>query len=309
MLADPRVEAVRRFNRLYTRRIGALQAAHLDTPFSLTEARLLYELAHRADPTLSVLAAELGLDRGYLSRLLRALERRGLVARRREAGDARRQPLRLTGKGARAFAALEARTRDEVGSMLNALPGDARKRLVDALGAVEGLLGGSAGELRLRSPRPGDLGWVVQRHGELYREEYGYDERFEALVAEIAARFVKRFDAKRERCWIAERDGVRVGAVFLVRKSARTAQLRLLLVEPSARGIGLGKRLVGECIAFARGAGYRRLVLWTQSELAAARGIYQKAGLRLVARERHRSFGKSLTGEYWALELRGPARG
>jgi DNA-binding MarR family transcriptional regulator/GNAT superfamily N-acetyltransferase len=304
-MPEARVEAVRRFNRLYTRRIGALQRGHLDTPFSLTEARVLYELAHREDLTLSVLAAELGLDRGYLSRLLAGLERRGLVARRREAGDARRQPLRLTARGARAFSVLESRTREEIGGLLKELPSDARTRLTDALGAVEGLLGGKAGEVRLRAHRPGDIGWVIQRHGELYREEYGYDGRFEALVAQIAARFVQRFDARRERCWIAERDGARVGAVFLVRKGARTAQLRLLLVEPAARGLGLGKRLVGECVAFARAAGYRRLVLWTQSELAAARGIYRRMGFRLAARERHRSFGKPLTGEYWTLALGG----
>ena len=303
MSPDPRVEALRRFNRLYTRRIGALQAGHLDTPYSLTEARVLYELAHREVPTLSSLARELQLDAGYLSRLLAGLERRGLLARRRAAGDGRRQLLRLTGKGVRAFAVLESRTREELGGLLQALPGEARARLVAALGAAESLLGAPAGEVRLRSHRPGDIGWVVQRHGELYREEFGYDERFEALVAEIAARFVHRLDAKRERCWIAERDGVRLGAVFVVRKSARTGQLRMLLVEPAARGIGLGKRLVGECIAFARAAGYRRLVLWTQSELLAARGIYEKAGFRLVGRERHRSFGKALTGEYWALAL------
>jgi DNA-binding MarR family transcriptional regulator/N-acetylglutamate synthase-like GNAT family acetyltransferase len=303
MTPDPRVEAVRRFNRLYTRRIGALQAGHLDTPFSLTEARVLYELAHREEPTLTSLAKELQLDAGYLSRLLRGLERRGLAARRRAAGDGRRQLLRLTGKGARAFADLEGRTREEVGAMLKALPGQDQARLLAALGTAETVLGARPGALRLRPHRPGDIGWVIQRHGELYGEEYGYDQRFEALVAEIAARFVNRFDARRERCWIAERDGVRLGAVFLVRKSATTAQLRLLLVEPAARGIGLGKRLVEECIAFAREAGYRKFVLWTQSELAAARGIYLKAGFRLVGREKHRSFGKSLTGEYWELRL------
>jgi len=303
MSPDPRVEALRRFNRLYTRRIGALQAGHLDTPYSLTEARVLYELAHREAPTLSSLVRELQLDAGYLSRLLAGLERRGLVARRRAAGDGRRQLLRLTGKGGRAFAVLESRTREELGGLLQALPGEARGRLVAALGAAESLLGAPAGEVRLRAHRPGDIGWVIQRHGELYREEYGYDERFEALVAEIAARFVHCYDAKRERCWIAERDGIRVGAVFLVRKSAATAQLRLLLVEPAARGLGLGKHLVGECIAFARAAGFRRLVLWTQSELVAARSIYEKAGFRLVGRERHRSFGKALTGEYWTLGL------
>lgn len=303
MTPDPRVEAVRRFNRLYTRRIGALQAGHLDTPFSLTEARVLYELATREEPTLSALAKELQLDAGYLSRLLRSLERRALVARRRAAGDGRRQLLRLTGKGARAFGALEGRTREEVGAMLKALPGQDQARLLSALGTAEAVLGARPGALRLRPHRPGDIGWVIQRHGELYGEEYGYDARFEALVAEIAARFVNRFDARRERCWIAERDGARLGAVFLVRKRATTAQLRLLLVEPAARGIGLGKRLVEECIAFARETGYRKLVLWTQSELVAARGIYQKAGFRLVGKEKHRSFGKSLTGEYWELRL------
>jgi DNA-binding MarR family transcriptional regulator/N-acetylglutamate synthase-like GNAT family acetyltransferase len=304
MSADPRVEAVRRFNRLYTRRIGALQPAHLDTPFTLTEARVLYELAHRDEPTLSTLARELQLDAGYLSRLLRGLERRALVARRRAAGDGRRQLLRLTGKGARAFADLEGRTREELGAMLAAMPGQAQASLVAALGTAEATLGAEPGPLHLRSHRPGDIGWVIQRHGELYKDEYGYDERFEALVAGIAARFIERLDAPRERCWIAERDGIRVGAVFLVRKSASVAQLRLLLVEPAARGLGLGRRLVGECIAFARAAGYRKLVLWTQSDLVAARGIYRQAGFKLVRRERHRSFGKRLTGEYWELDLR-----
>jgi DNA-binding MarR family transcriptional regulator/ribosomal protein S18 acetylase RimI-like enzyme len=303
MLPDPRVEAVRRFNRLYTRRIGALQASHLDTPFSLTEARVLYELAHREEPTLSELAKELLLDAGYLSRLLRSLERRSLVARRRAAGDGRRQLLRLTGKGARAFAVLEGRTREEVGAMLKALPGPEQARLLEALGAAEAVLGASPGTLRLRAHRPGDIGWVIQRHGEIYAEEYGYDGRFEALVAQIAARFIHRFDARRERCWVAERDGVRLGAVFLVRKSATAAQLRLLLVEPAARGSGLGRRLVEACVGFARAAGYRKLVLWTQSELTAARAIYEKLGFRKVRSEPHRSFGKSLTGEHWELKL------
>ncbi|HEX5093256.1 MAG TPA: helix-turn-helix domain-containing GNAT family N-acetyltransferase [Burkholderiales bacterium] len=303
MTPDPRVEALRRFNRLYTRRIGVLQAGHLDTPYTLTEARVLYELAHREAPTLSALAGELQLDAGYLSRLVAALERRGLLARRRAPGDGRRQLLRLTGKGARAYALLESRTREELGGLLQALPGESRGQLVAALGSAEALLGGAGGEVRLRAHRPGDIGWVIQRHGELYGEEYGYDVRFEALVAEIASRFVHRFDARRERCWIAERDGVRLGAVFVVRRSARTAQLRMLLVEPAARGLGLGKRLVAECIDFARAAGYRKLVLWTQSELTAARAIYEKAGFRLVGRERHRSFGKALTGEYWARAL------
>ena len=303
MPADPRVEAVRRFNRLYTRRIGALQAAHLDTPFSLTEARVLYELAHREDLTLSALVADLRLDRGYLSRLLAGLERRGLVARRRAAGDGRRQLLRLAAKGQRAFGELESRTRDEVGGMLKALPVDGRERLVAALGSVESMLGGAAGEVRLRAHRAGDIGWVIQRHGELYGEEYGYDLRFEAMVAEIAARFVQRFDAKRERCWIAERDGVRLGAVFLVKQSARVAKLRMLIVEPSARGLGLGRRLVDACVDFARAAGYRKLVLWTQSELTAARAIYAKRGFRKVREEPHHSFGKKLVGEYWELDL------
>jgi DNA-binding MarR family transcriptional regulator/GNAT superfamily N-acetyltransferase len=300
-----RIEAVRRFNRLYTRRIGVLQPQFLGGPYSLPEARVLYELGQRGECAATELGAELGLDLGYLSRLLQGLKRRALVRGERAADDARRTRLSLTGKGRKAYGQLDARSREEVAGMLAKLPAPEQARLVDSLRAVEQLLEKKPAQekITLRLHRPGDIGWVVHRHGALYHEEYGWDERFEALVARIAADFVKNFDEKRERCWIAEVDGEPVGSVFVVKESKTVAKLRLLLVEPKARGRGLGRRLVEQCIAFARDKGYRKLVLWTQSNLAAARRIYKDLGFELRKREPHAHFGVKLIGEYWELAL------
>jgi len=304
--ADPRVDVVRRFNRFYTRRIGVLRAGLLDSPFSLAEARVLYELAHRDHPTAAGLAKDLGLDAGYLSRLLRGLERRRLIRRERSASDGRQSLLSLTGEGRRTFATLNTRSSAEVQAMLGKLSDAGQRRLVEAMRDVERLLDAAPEHKTpylLRPHRPGDMGWVVHRHGALYAQEYGWDERFEALVATIVARFIENFDPKRERCWIAERDGEIVGSVFLISKSPAVAQLRMLYVEPSARGLGIGKRLVDECERFARDKGYRKIVLWTNSILHAARHIYEAAGYRLVAEEPHRSFGHALVGQTWELKL------
>ena len=300
------VDAVRRFNRFYTRRVGALRAGLLGSPYPLPEARLLYEIGERRECTASELAADLDLDAGYLSRLLQGLKRRGLLGAKRSAQDARASVLSLTARGRKAYALLDSRSREEVAGMLGELPGGERERLVDAMKTVESLLEKKSSfknSISLRGHRPGDIGWVVARHGALYAAEYGWDERFEALVAEIAAKFISEFDAARERCWIAEMGGEPVGSVFLVKENKTTAKLRLLLVEPRSRGQGLGRRLVRECIAFARARGYRKLVLWTQSNLAAARAIYQAEGFALARTEKHASFGVRLTGEYWELKL------
>ena len=307
-MSESPVAAVRRFNRFYTRRIGVLDEGHLHSPFSLAEVRVLYELAHRDDPTAAELAQELGLDAGYLSRILRRLEERGLIGRTPSVADARQSHLRLTDAGRETFAALNARSSDEIAAMLAALSPAEQRRLVEAMHTIERLLRARA-EARvpylLRPHQPGDIGWVTHRHGVLYAQEYGWDEHFEALVAEIAARFIQHFDPRRDRCWIAERDGEIVGSVFLVRHPdvEGVAKLRLLLVEPSARGLGIGTRLVDECVRFARRSGYRTITLWTQSVLHAARRIYEQAGFRLVRQEPHRSFGHDLVGETWELEL------
>jgi DNA-binding MarR family transcriptional regulator/N-acetylglutamate synthase-like GNAT family acetyltransferase len=302
-----RVDAVRRFNRFYTRRVGALREGLLGSEFSLPEARVLYEVAQSKNPTSTRLALDLDLDAGYLSRLLRSLRKRGLVRATAALRDARCRLLSLTPAGRKAFSLLDRRSREEVSGMLSKLPGAAQSRLVDAMKTVEALLDerqdSDEARITLRDHRPGDLGWVVHRHGALYAQEYGYDERFEALVAGIVAKFVQDFDPACERCWIAELDGEAVGSVFVVRQARTVAKLRLLLVEPRARGLGLGRRLVEECIRFARGKGYRKLVLWTQSDLDAARAIYRSCGFRLVNSEKHASFGAKLTGEYWALKL------
>lgn len=301
-----RIDTVRRFNRFYTRRIGVLRDGLLGSPYSLAEARLLYEIAHRDGPTAAELGRSLSLDAGYLSRLVRALERNGVVVRTRSAADSRRSHLALTAKGRRAFAMLNSRSNEEVAALLRDLPDAAQGRLVAALETVEAVLDAGSqtrAPFLLRMHQPGDIGWVIGRHGALYAQEYGWDTTFEALVAEIAARFLRNFDPKRERCWIAERDGRNVGSVLLVRKSATVAQLRLLIVEPEARGLGIGRRLVSECERFARQAGYRKIVLWTNGGLDAARHLYEEAGYRLVREEPHHSFGKDLVGQYWELRL------
>lgn len=304
-----RVAAVRRFNRFYTEQIGVLQDGLLHSPFSLAEVRVLYELAHRQNPLASAIARDLGLDRGYLSRILRDFMKRGLVEKKRSPSDGRQNPLALTALGRRAFAPLDRRADEEVSAMLAELPAEAQARLVGAMETVEGLLGApkkkeaEAGAYLLRSHRPGDMGWVVHRHGVLYAQEYGYHEEFEALVATIVGEFIQNFDSKRERCWIAEREGEIVGSVFLVNKTKSIAKLRLLYVEPSARGLGIGRRLVDECVRFARESGYKKITLWTQSHLDAARSIYKNAGFRLAAEKPHHSFGLDLVAETWELHL------
>jgi len=297
---------VRRFNRFYTRRIGALQPHYLSSPYSLPQARVLYELGQRGECIASELGADLDLDLGYLSRLVQGLKRSGLVQGEAAKDDARRVRLTLTAKGRKAYQQLDSRSRDEVGAMLAKLGASEQTRLVGALQAVEGVLEKNRKTdhtVTLRAHRPGDMGWVIGAHGRLYAEEFGWDERFEALVAGIAADFINDFKKNQERCWIAEMNGEPVGCVFVVRKSKSVAKLRLLIVEPRARGIGLGRRLVEECIAFARDKGYRKLVLWTQSNLAAARAIYRKTGFVKTTEEKHASFGIKLTGEYWELKL------
>jgi DNA-binding MarR family transcriptional regulator/N-acetylglutamate synthase-like GNAT family acetyltransferase len=301
-----RVEAVRRFSRFYTRHIGVLHEGLLSSPFSLTEVRVLYELAHRDELTASGLGKELGLDAGYLSRILGNFEKRGFVERKASESDGRQSLLRLTAPGREAFAPLDARSRDEIGAMLRRLSPGEQRRLAEAMRSIEALLGARPDRkvpYLLRPHQPGDMGWVVHRHGVLYASEYGWDERFEALVASIAASFIENFDPKHERCWIAERDGDVVGSVFLVRKSKTVAKLRLLLVDPEARGLGIGARLVGECIRFSRQAGYRKVMLWTNSILLAARHLYEEAGFRRTHEEPHRSFGHDLIGETWELRL------
>jgi DNA-binding MarR family transcriptional regulator/N-acetylglutamate synthase-like GNAT family acetyltransferase len=303
------VAAVRRFNRFYTRQIGLLEEGLLHSPFSLTEVRVLYEIAHRSHPTASALREELGLDAGYLSRILQRLRRAGLISATTAAGDRRRRLLGLTPRGRRTFGALDARSSREVSALLGRLAPAARRRLAGAMTTIESELAPAeehaapARRWSLRGPVPGDFGWVVQRHGELYAAEYDWNEEFEGLVAGIVARFVERFDPEVERCWIAELDGMRAGSVFLVRESETVARLRLLLVEPWARGCGLGHALVDACVRFAREAGYGTITLWTQSVLRAAGRIYQQAGFRLVREGRHRSFGADLVEQVWEKAL------
>jgi DNA-binding MarR family transcriptional regulator/N-acetylglutamate synthase-like GNAT family acetyltransferase len=301
-----RVAAVRRFSRFYTQAIGALGEGYLQSGFSVAQARVLYELAHRMRPSARDLAVDLGLDPGYLSRILRGFERQGLITREPSPEDRRQSILRLTDKGRGAFAPLDARSRQEIGALIAPLRPADQERLVTAMRSIEGLIapaGAAKLPILLRPHRPGDMGWVVARHGALYAEEYGWDQTFEALVAEIAAQFLRTFDAGHECCWIAERDGVNVGSVFVVRQSDDVAKLRLLIVDPPARGMGLGRRLVEEAIRFARNRRYAKLALWTNDVLDAARHIYQQAGFQLVRSEPHRSFGHELVGETWELAL------
>ncbi|HTS25466.1 MAG TPA: bifunctional helix-turn-helix transcriptional regulator/GNAT family N-acetyltransferase [Bryobacteraceae bacterium] len=300
------VHAVRRFNRFYTGQIGLLREGLLDSPFSLTESRVLYELAHREDPAASDLVRDLALDAGYLSRILRRFEKRGFVSRKRSRTDGRRSHLLMTKTGLKAFAPLDRAANRQAAAILERLSPAQQVRLVEAMGAIEALMGGhqeAAAPYVLRSHRPGDMGAIIHLHGALYAREYGWDERFEALVAEIAARFIQNFDPKRERCWVAEKDGAVVGSVFLVKQSEEVAKLRLLIVDPAARGLGIGQRMVGELIAFAREAGYRMITLWTQDVLKAAQHIYEKSGFRLAREEPHCAFGIPMVGQIWELKL------
>lgn len=305
--AQKPLAAVRRFNRFYTRQIGLLEEGLLDSEFSLTEVRVLYEMAQRRQTMAAELCKDLGLDAGYLSRILASFQKSGLIEKEESPNDARQTLLSLTKKGRKTFEPLNARSDEQVAAILGKLSSAKQADLVQAMGTIESILSPGGERLTsyiLRQPRPGDLGWVVERHGVLYYKEYGYDERFEALVAGIVAEFVENLDPTRERCWIAEKDGENVGSLFLVKKSPSVAKLRLLLVEPSVRGLGIGKRLVTECVQFARDAGYKKIKLWTQSELAAARRIYETTGFRLAGKERHQSWGRNdLVAETWELKL------
>jgi len=298
---------MRQFNRFYTRQIGLLDEGLLNSPFSLTQVRTLYELAQREHVTAVELCATLGLDAGYLSRMLAAFQKAGLIEKRDSPKDARQTLLNLTKKGRKAFEPLNARSNEQVATMLGKLEPAKQDDLLQAMRSIESLLSATVQRptsYLLRQHRPGDMGWVVYRHGLLYYQEYGYDERFEALVAGIVAEFIERLDPARERCWIAEKDGENAGSIFLVKKSASVAKLRLLLVEPLARGLGIGQRLVQECVRFARDVDYKKIMLWTQSELTAARHLYQKAGFELVAEEKHKSWGRNnLLAETWELKL------
>jgi DNA-binding MarR family transcriptional regulator/GNAT superfamily N-acetyltransferase len=303
---ETRIAAVRRFSRFYTRQLGLLQESLVHTPFSLTEARVLYELAHREPTTATALAADLDLDHGYLSRILRRFGEADLVSKKRITNDGRQILIAITAKGRKAFAPLNKGSHDQVAELLGRLSPAEQARVVSAMATVENLLQPSAQKpplLLLRNHRPGDMGWVTSAHGALYAQEYGWDISFEALVAKIAAEFIEKFDPARERCWIAELDGAPVGSVFVVRKTDAIAKLRLLIVDRQARGLGLGKRLVDECLRFAKQAGYSSMTLWTQSILTSARGIYQRAGFTLVAEEPHHSFGVDLVGETWERDL------
>jgi DNA-binding MarR family transcriptional regulator/GNAT superfamily N-acetyltransferase len=303
---DRRIAAVRRFNRFYTQRIGVLPEAYLNTPFSLTEARVIYALAHRDGATATWLGHELDLDAGYLSRILRDFERLQLIVRSQSPQDARQSLISLTPAGREAFEPLDRASYVEIGNLLAPLAEADQERLVEALRVITVLLGGGDATnpaFVLRSHRPGDMGWVTQRHGALYSEEYGLNERMESYVAEVVAKFLRDFDPAREHCWIAEQDGVPIGSVFIVKETDDIARLRLLIVEPKARGLGVGKRLVEECIRFARQAGYRQITLWTHSILTVARGIYANAGFEIVETETHDEFGPELVGETWTLSL------
>ena len=308
-LDDPvaaQVAAIRRFNRFYTRQVGALNEALLESGLALPEARLVYELAQGEALVASELGRELGLDPGYLSRLLRGLEDRGLIQRSPSPSDGRQSLIALTPAGRELFKVIDGRSRAEIAALLEPLAPDARARLVGAMASIERLIGAPAPgtpAFVIRNHQPGDMGWVVHRHAVLYAQEYGWDAAFEAMAARIAARFLEKFDASRERCWIAERDGEIVGSVVLVQKSKRVGQLRMLYVEPSTRGLGLGRRLVAECLRFARQVGYRKVMLWTNDILVAARHIYEAEGFVLLAEERHHSFGHDLVGQTWELTL------
>jgi DNA-binding MarR family transcriptional regulator/N-acetylglutamate synthase-like GNAT family acetyltransferase len=309
MMSDPieldRVEQVRSFNRFYTAVVGLLRDGLLRTSYSLTEARVIFELAQRAATEVVDLRRSLDLDAGYLSRILARFETDGVVVKQRSASDGRRHVIRLTAQGRKTFKMLDRRSSEEIRTMLSALADEEQRRLIGAMGAIQGILQEPRQRISyvIRPPRPGDFGWVVHRHGVLYSEEHGWDETFEALVARIIADYVDQHDVRREAVWIAEVDGEPVGSVFCVKKNARTAQLRLLLVEPRARGMGIGTRLVQECMDFARRAGYAEMTLWTNDVLDDARRIYERAGWKLVDENEHHSFGHDLVGQNWLVSL------
>jgi DNA-binding MarR family transcriptional regulator/GNAT superfamily N-acetyltransferase len=301
------VNEVRAFNRFYTNATGLLRGGHLDSPYSLTEVRVLFELAHGEAAEVAELRRTLDIDAGYLSRLLARFDGEGLTVRERSASDGRRQVIRLTEAGRAAFADLDAKQSGQTAGLLAGLDAADRRRLLAAMRVIRQVLPGERAtrprSYLLRPPRPGDLGWVVQRHGALYAAEYGFDETFEHLVARIVADYADGHDPDREAAWIAEVDGQPAGSVLCVRKDGETAQLRLLLVEPSARGLGIGARLVQECLAFARRAGYRQIMLWTQDCLTAAGRIYRGAGFGLVEEGKHTSFGCDLVEQVWSRPL------
>jgi DNA-binding MarR family transcriptional regulator/GNAT superfamily N-acetyltransferase len=305
-----RVAAVRHFTRFYTPLIGVFEEHYLETPFSLTEGRVLYELAHRDAVTATALATDLNLDHGYLSRILRGFGEAGLVAKKRAPDDARQSLISITAKGRKAFAPLNKASSDQVAALLARLSSADQERVVGAMRQVENLLGAQnpASPIVLRPHRPGDMGWVTSANASLYAQEYGWDISYEALVARITAEFIENFDPKREHCWIAEMEGERVGSAFVVKKTDEIAKLRLLIIDPKARGRGLGKRLVDECLRFAKEAGYKSMTLWTQSILLAARGIYARAGFKMTAAEPNHAFGVDLISETWDIDLRQPAK-
>jgi DNA-binding MarR family transcriptional regulator/N-acetylglutamate synthase-like GNAT family acetyltransferase len=309
-LLDPTLEAqiaaIRGFSRFYTSKLGIIEPKLLDSPWTLQEARIIYEIAQHASCTATDLVRSLGLDAGFLSRTLQALQRRQIVVRKPSKTDRRASELMLTTKGRAAFAELDQGSRRQVATLLGGLDDTTRANVVGAMTIIEQALQPPAQKpagFLLRSHRPGDIGWVVSRHGAVYAQEYGWDISFEALVAEITAQFLRDFDAKREHCWIAEVGGEPVGSIFLVRASDEVAKLRLLLVEQKARGLGVGRALVEQCVRFARERGYSSITLWTQSILVAARGIYQRAGFERVKEEKHHSFGVDLVGETWEMKL------
>jgi DNA-binding MarR family transcriptional regulator/GNAT superfamily N-acetyltransferase len=304
-----RVAAVRRFNRFYTRQIGVLRKTYLDSPYSLGEMRVLYEIAHSDGPTASKIARALDLDAGYLSRVLRNFEKRGLISRKTSEKDARQSHLTLTARGRKTFEPIEQRSQDDVDEMLGKLKPEEQARLIGAMDTIQTLLAEAVdgkpaqGKLLLRGPRHGDFGWIVSRHAEIYAQEYHWGEPFEGLCAQIVADFANKNDPKRERCWIAELNGENVGSIMLVRDSDEVARIRLLIVDPKARGLGLGQRLVDECVAFARSAGYNKITLWTHSILTAARHVYEKAGFALTTSEPRHSWGQDVVAEFWDLDL------
>ena len=308
--AGSHVSAVRRFNRFYTQRIGVLRDGWLDSSFSLSEARVLYEIKQRDPATATDIGRDLGLDAGYLSRMLRGFHKRGLIRKQVSPGDARQTLLSMTAAGAKAFAPLEARTRQQVTAMLRGIAEPEQDRLVSAMRTIETLMDGGPKiepAVTLREPRPGDFGTIVARHAILYAREYGWTENFEGLCAQIVADFVNNFDPKRERCWIAEVDGQHAGSVMLVKDTDEgVARLRLLLVEPSARGLGIGRMLTEECVAFAQSCGYRKITLWTHQVLTAARHIYERCGFKLISSEQRRSWGQQVVSEHWELEIQEP---